>query len=83
MFCPTSNLFLGSGPFDHQGLREKGKSNGIATDDGAAPSYSMLQTLNEICKVQQLRRDVLHPLQAFHRATNGKARVLPRIEGSL
>ncbi|NNE82196.1 MAG: hypothetical protein HKN18_18140 [Silicimonas sp.] len=47
MFRPTSNLFLGSGQFDHQGLREKGNASGIATDVGAAPSYSMLLTLNE------------------------------------
>ena len=83
MFRPTSNLLLGSGLYDHQGLREKGNASGIATDDGAAPSYSMLLTLNEIYLVQQLRRHALHPLQAFHRATNGKARVLRRIEGSL
>ena len=47
VFCPTSNLFLGSGLFDDAGLRAKGILNGIATDIGAGTSYSMLQTLNE------------------------------------
>ena len=38
VFCPTSNLFLGSGLFDDAGLRARGISSGIATDIGAAPA---------------------------------------------
>lgn len=76
VFCPTSNLFLGSGLFDDAGLRAKGISNGIATDVGAGTSYSMLQTLSEGYKVLQLQGQSLHPLQAFHWATRGNACVL-------
>ncbi|MDU9007033.1 guanine deaminase [Sedimentitalea todarodis] len=76
VFCPTSNLFLGSGLFDNAGLRAKGISTGIATDVGAGTSYSMLQTLNEGYKVLQLQGQSLHPLQAFHWATRGNASVL-------
>lgn len=76
VFCPTSNLFLGSGLFDHKGLSMRGISNGIATDVGAGTSYSMLQTLNEGYKILQLQGMALHPLQAFHWATRGNARVL-------
>ncbi len=76
VFCPTSNLFLGSGLFDHAGLSERGIANGIATDVGAGTSYSMLQTLNEGYKILQLQGTVLHPLQAFHWATRGNACVL-------
>ncbi len=76
VFCPTSNLFLGSGLFDNAGLRAKGITNGIATDVGAGTSYSMLQTLNEGYKVLQLQGQSLHPLQAFHWATRGNATVL-------
>lgn len=76
VFCPTSNLFLGSGLFDHAGLSARGISNGIATDVGAGTSYSMLQTLNEGYKVLQLQGQSLHPLQAFHWATLGNATVL-------
>ena len=76
VFCPTSNLFLGSGLFDNAGLSARGISNGIATDVGAGTSYSMLQTLNEGYKVLQLQGQVLHPLQAFHWATRGNADVL-------
>ncbi|KJS41850.1 MAG: guanine deaminase [Roseovarius sp. BRH_c41] len=76
IFCPTSNLFLGSGLFDDAGLRARGITNGIATDVGAGTSYSMLQTLNEGYKVLQLRGHALHPLQAFHWITRGNACVL-------
>lgn len=76
IFCPTSNLFLGSGLFDNAGLRARGISNGIATDVGAGTSYSMLPTLNEAYKVLQLQNQALHPLQAFHWATRGNACVL-------
>lgn len=76
VFCPTSNLFLGSGLFDRAGLRARGILNGIATDVGAGTGYSMLQTLNEGYKVLQLQGQALHPLQAFHWATRGNAQVL-------
>jgi guanine deaminase len=76
VFCPTSNLFLGSGLFDDGGLRTRGIDNGIATDVGAGTSYSMLQTLNEGYKILQLQGQALHPLQAFHWATRGNACVL-------
>ncbi|WP_108501507.1 guanine deaminase [Paracoccus indicus] len=73
VFCPTSNLFLGSGLFDEAGLREAGVISGIATDVGGGTSYSMLQTLNEGYKVLQMRGQKLHPLSAFHWATRGNA----------
>jgi guanine deaminase len=76
VFCPTSNLFLGSGLFDDAGLRARGIANGIATDVGAGTSYSMLQTLNEGYKILQLQGQTLHPLQAFDWATRGNAAVL-------
>ena len=73
VFCPTSNLFLGSGLFDEAGLRAAGVISGIATDIGGGTSYSMLQTLNEGYKVLQMRGQKLHPLTAFHWATRGNA----------
>ena len=76
VFCPTSNLFLGSGLFDDAGLRARGIQNGIATDIGAGTSYSMLQTLNEAYKVLQLQGQKLDPLRAFHWITHGNAEVL-------
>ncbi|WP_422049500.1 guanine deaminase [Shimia sp.] len=76
VFCPTSNLFLGSGLFDQGGLKARGIQSGIATDIGAGTSYSMLQTLNEGYKVLQLQGQALHPYQAFHWITRGNAQTL-------
>jgi len=73
VFCPTSNLFLGSGLFDDAGLRACGITNAIASDIGGGTSYSMLQTLNEGYKVLQMRRQQIHPLRAFHWITRGNA----------
>ena len=76
VFCPTSNLFLGSGLFDKAGLRAAGITSGIATDVGGGTSYSMLQTLNEGYKILQLRGQKLTALSAFHWITRGNAKVL-------
>lgn len=76
VFCPTSNLFLGSGLFDDAGLREQGIKSAIATDIGAGTSFSMLQTLNEGYKILQLQDQKLHAMRAFHWITRGNAEVL-------
>ena len=73
VFCPTSNLFLGSGLFDDAGLRAKGITNAIATDIGGGTSYSMLQTLNEGYKILQLQRQRMHAFRAFYWITRGNA----------
>ncbi|TIR46045.1 MAG: guanine deaminase, partial [Mesorhizobium sp.] len=46
VFCPTSNLFLGSGLFDYQRYRRREKPLRIATatDVGGGTNYSMLRT---------------------------------------
>lgn len=77
-FCPTSNLFLGSGLFK----LEKAKSIehpvkvGLGTDVGAGTSFSLLQTAGEAYKVAQLRKQKLSPFQALFLATLGGARAL-------
>ena len=76
VFCPTSNLFLGSGLFDEDGLREHGVRTAIATDIGGGTSYSMLKTLDEAYKVLQLKNQVLNPLKSFFMMTLGNARAL-------
>src|SRR5690606_26812399 len=76
VFCPTSNLFLGSGLFDRQRLVERGVRTGIATDIGGGTSVSMLRTLDEGYKVLQLRGQRLDPFAAFHMATRGNAEAL-------
>ncbi|MFV2052377.1 guanine deaminase [Aliiroseovarius sp. YM-037] len=80
VFCPTSNLFLGSGCFDDARMRAAGVQNAIATDIGAGTSYSMLQTLNEGYKVLQLQGQSLHAMRAFHWITRGNAEVLGLVD---
>lgn len=76
VFCPTSNLFLGSGLFDWQRLAEGGVRIGVATDVGGGTSYSMLKTLDEAYKVLQLNGQTLSPLLSFYMMTLGNARAL-------
>jgi guanine deaminase len=76
VFCPTSNLFLGSGLFDRDRLVGHGVRVGVATDIGGGTSVSMLRTLDEGYKVLQLRGQRLNPLASFHMATRGNAEAL-------
>lgn len=73
-FCPTSNLFLGSGLFNIDETRRHDIRLGIATDVGGGTSFSILQTLNEAYKVCQLAGQSLSPTKAFYLATLGGAR---------
>jgi guanine deaminase len=78
VFCPTSNLFIGSGLFDR--ARARGAAHplrvALATDVGGGTSYSMLATLAEAYKVLQLQDQNLPALEAFHAVTLGNARAL-------
>ena len=73
IFCPTSNLFLGSGLFDRAAIRSAGIRVGIATDIGGGTSYSMLRTLAEGYKVLAMTGQKLPAFDAFHMATRGNA----------
>ena len=75
-FCPTSNLFLGSGLFDCATADRHQIPVGLATDVGGGTSLSMLRTMAEAYKVLQMRGQTLHPLKAFYLATLGGARAL-------
>jgi guanine deaminase len=75
-FCPTSNLFLGSGLFDQARLQRAGVRIALATDVGGGTSYSMLRTAAEGYKVLQLNGQSWPALDAFYRLTLGNARAL-------
>ncbi len=75
-FCPTSNLFLGSGLFDLAAVDRHAIKLGIGTDVGAGTSFSLLATLGEAYKVGQLRGTSLDPFRALYLATAGGARAL-------
>ncbi|WP_082490950.1 guanine deaminase [Aureimonas sp. Leaf454] len=73
IFCPTSNLFLGSGLFDRRGVAASGARIGLATDIGGGTSYSMLRTGAEAYKVLALQGQTLPAFDAFHMMTAGNA----------
>jgi guanine deaminase len=75
-FCPTSNLFLGSGLFDLGRAEDVGARVGLGTDVGAGTSLSLLQTMNEAYKVCQMQRHPVDAFKLFYLATLGAARTL-------
>ncbi len=75
-FCPTSNLFLGSGLLNVARLEQAAVPLSLATDVGGGTSFSQLRTLAEAYKVLQLQGQSLHPFKAFYWATLGNARAL-------
>jgi guanine deaminase len=75
-FCPTSNLFIGSGLYDLRQALAAGNVVSIGTDVGGGTSYSMLRTLGEAYKVQQLLGTALSPAFALYLATLGGAKAL-------
>ncbi|GIZ12079.1 guanine deaminase [Pseudomonas sp. NCCP-436] len=75
-FCPTSNLFLGSGLFNLNKLEQHGVRVGLGTDVGAGTSFSQLQSLNEAYKVMQLQSKKLDPFKSLYLATLGGANAL-------
>lgn len=75
-FCPTSNLFLGSGLFDLPAMRAAGVSCGLGTDVGGGTSLSLLRTASEAYKVLHLQEHALPSMQALYLATLGAAQAL-------
>ncbi len=77
-FCPTSNLFIGSGLMDLARLQHKARPIrvSLATDIGGGTSYSMLRTAAEAYKVLQLQGQNLPGLEALCMMTLGNAKAL-------
>ena len=85
VFCPTSNLFLGSGLFNIGMANKYHTKVALGTDYAAGTTLSIPQTMNEAYKVTQLRKafaknpdDVkpLDPFENYYIATLGGARAL-------
>ena len=75
-FCPSANLFLGSGLFDLAAQRASGGRLGLGTDVGAGTSLSLLRTLGDAYKVAQLRGYGLDAGQLLYLATLAGAQAL-------
>lgn len=75
-FCPSSNLFLGSGLFNLKLAEQCAVRIGLGTDVGAGTSLSMLSTMNEAYKIVHLEHQPMSPFKALYLATLGGARAL-------
>ena len=75
-FCPSSNLFLGSGLYDLRAARRADQRVALASDVGGGTHLSMLRTLGDAYKVLQLQGIALSPAAMLYLATLGSARAL-------
>lgn len=75
-FCPTSNLFLGSGLFDLAAMRAADIRCGLGTDVGGGTSLSLMKTASDAYKVLHLQDHALPPMRALYLATLGAAEAL-------
>lgn len=75
-FCPTSNLFLGSGLMDRLACRDAGLATTLASDVGGGTSLSGFGTLQGAYQVGALLGQPLTGWQGFYRLTLGNARAL-------
>ncbi len=72
-FCPSSNLFLGSGLFDWQAHHDAGVAVSLASDVGGGTSLSMLRTMADAYKVCAMAGQRLSAWAALHGATRAGA----------
>ena len=75
-FCPSSNLFLGSGLFDLDKAKKYGVGVALASDVGAGTSFNMLRTMGDAYKTCQLNGIALSPLEGLYMMTQGSAHQL-------
>lgn len=75
-FCPSSNLFLGSGLFPYETARGEGVRIGLGSDIGAGTSLSLMRTIDEAYKVCHLQGSPLAAPEALWLATLGGARAI-------
>ncbi|EHA16150.1 guanine deaminase [Halomonas sp. HAL1] len=75
-FCPSSNLFLGSGLFDREAAKETGMAFTYASDIGAGTDLSGFGTLKAAYQVGQLGGQPLTAWQGFYGLTMGNAKAL-------
>lgn len=71
--CPSSNLFLGSGLFPFDKVKQSGTHIAFGSDVGAGTSMSLLANMADAYKVCQLQHCRLDPFEAIYLATQGSA----------
>ena len=75
-FCPSSNLYLGSGLFDWHAATYAQAAVSLASDVGGGTSLSMIRTMADAYKVQAMAGRRLTAWKALHAATRGAAQAL-------
>jgi guanine deaminase len=75
-FCPSSNLFLGSGLFGWAAVEDAGVAISLASDVGGGTSLSMQRTMADAYKVQAMAGTKLSAWALLHAATRGAATAL-------
>jgi len=75
-FCPSSNLFLGSGLLDLERVLKAGVNVVLASDVGAGTSLSMFKTMGDAYKVCQLQGNALSACDAYYMSSLGAAKAL-------
>ncbi|WP_342609729.1 guanine deaminase [Vibrio tritonius] len=71
--CASSNLFLGSGLFPFDKIKQSGTHIAFGSDVGAGTSMSLLANLADAYKVCQLQHCSLDPFEAIYHCTQGSA----------
>jgi guanine deaminase len=72
-FCPSSNLFLGSGLFDYAAMQQHNIPVSIASDIGAGTSLSLFANQADAYKICQLQSYSLNPFESLYLSTQGAA----------
>ena len=75
-FCPSSNLFLGSGLMDWRALQDAGAAVSLASDVGGGTHLCGLRSAADAYKVQAMRGERLSAWKLLHAATAGAADAL-------
>lgn len=75
-FCPSSNLFLGSGSFDWPAAQAVGVGVSLASDVGGGTSLCMRRTMLDAYKVQAGAGRRVTAFTLLHAATRGAAQAL-------
>ena len=75
-YCPASNLFIGSGMFNLEQADLHGVRVGMGTDVAGGDSFSMLRTINQAYKVQQIQQYNMSAARSLYMSTLGGARAL-------
>ncbi len=73
VFCPSSNLFLGSGLFSLESAYKHQVSIALASDVGAGTSFNMLKNYGEAYKIGQLQHHQFGVLMGLYSMTQGPA----------